>query len=165
MSWISCSFFFALWVHTAVFIFLSHGKRICWFLVSGSFRLFWHCQDIYPRSFGMDTISCHPVCLRAPYCNRNLSNFGSVFVSVIGTVCCLQSFSRYLNCQTPKKNIDLKLSLDSRLSRPKLQLCWLLKSKIRTKEKKKKKISSEPMKLCIFHWSKSWKHTKIICIF
>ena len=78
-------FFFALWVHAAVFIFLSRG-RLCFFRVSGSFRSFWQCQDIYPTSFGTDTISCYPVRLRAPYCNRNLSNFGSIFSRVITTV-------------------------------------------------------------------------------
>ena len=70
--------FFALRVHAAVFIFLSRG-RICFFRVSGSSRSFWQCQDIYPTTFGTDTISCYPVRLRAPYCNRNLSNFGSIF--------------------------------------------------------------------------------------
>ena len=48
---------------------------------------------IYPTFFGADTISCHPVRLRVLYCNRNLSNYCSIFARVVESVCCLQSFS------------------------------------------------------------------------
>ena len=58
---------------------------------------------IYPTFFGADTISRHPVRLRALYCYRNLSNYCSIFARVVESVCCLQSFSL---SQLPKALIN-----------------------------------------------------------
>ena len=66
------------------------GKRELFF---GDDNAFLSTILMYPTFFGTDTISRHPVRLRVLYCNRNLSNFCSIFARVVESVCCLQSFS------------------------------------------------------------------------